>query len=205
MDVTRADIKLESSNQVIHLDAVAGTLVSLKLGPKWGGITAILDILKAFIPTLVFRLLYPGAPYAILAALASVIGHDWPIYYRFKGGRGQSPIYGGLLAIDPLGAVAMSLLGMLVGLVVLRNVVIAFLSGLWLMIPWLWFRTHDWTYLAYGVAINVLFTVAMIPEFRQILALLKAGHKVRRRQGYGVHAHAQDDEKDGRAHGRFQE
>jgi len=174
-DITQTDIKLESTGETYHMHAVAGTTVSLKLGAKWGGITAILDILKAFIPTLVFRLLYPGAPYAIITALATVIGHDWPIYHRFKGGRGTSPIYGGLLAIDPLGALAMSMLGMVLGMVVFRKTFVAFLAGLWLMIPWLWFRTHSWMYLAYGVAINLLFTVAMIPEFRQIMAMKKAG------------------------------
>jgi glycerol-3-phosphate acyltransferase PlsY len=174
-DISRTDIRLESSGQDYHLDAVAGTAVSLQLGARWGGITAILDILKALIPTLVFRLLYPETPYAIIVALAAVVGHDWPIYHGFKGGRGISPIYGGLLAIDPLGALAMSLLGMALGLVVLRNVVVAFLSGLWLMIPWFWFRTHSWMYLAYGVGVNLLFMVAMIPEFRQIMAFRKAG------------------------------
>jgi glycerol-3-phosphate acyltransferase PlsY len=174
-DITRTDITLESSGQALRLEAVAGTAVSLHLGAKWGGITAILDILKALIPTLVFRLLYPATPYALIVALAAVVGHDWPLYHGFKGGRGVSPIYGGLLAIDPLGALAMSLLGMVLGLVVLRSVIIAFLSGLWLIIPWLWFRTHSWLYLAYGVGANLLFTVAMIPEFRQIIAFRRAG------------------------------
>jgi hypothetical protein len=50
------------------------------------------------------------------------------------------------------------------------------MAGLWLMIPWLWFRTYDVWYLAYGVAVNILFTVAMIPEIRQVMeARKKAG------------------------------
>jgi 1,4-dihydroxy-2-naphthoate octaprenyltransferase len=37
-----------------------------------------------------------------------------------------------------------------------------------LIIPWLWFTTHDFTYLAYALIINLLFILAMLPEIRQI-------------------------------------
>ncbi len=84
-DITQTDIKLESTGETYHMHAVAGTTVSLKLGAKWGGITAILDILKAFIPTLVFRLLYPGAPYAIITALGQLSYDSIPARLEQKG------------------------------------------------------------------------------------------------------------------------
>ena len=33
-------------------------------------------------------------------AVAVLLGHNYPVFHRFRGGRGQSPLYGGLLAID---------------------------------------------------------------------------------------------------------
>jgi len=77
-----------------------------------GGLIGVLDIFKVFLPTLAFRLLFPGQPYHLFTALFAIVGHDWPIYYRFKGGRGISATYGGLLAIDWLGATITSLGGM---------------------------------------------------------------------------------------------
>jgi hypothetical protein len=57
---------------------------------------------------------------------------------------------------------------MFLGLVVFKSVLVAYTAGLWLMIPWLWFRTHDPAHLAYIVFVNVIFVVAMIPEIRTI-------------------------------------
>ena len=55
---------------------------------------------------------------------------------------------------------------MLLGLVVLKNTLLGFLLGPWLMIPWLWFRTRDPWPVAYAVLVNLLFVLAMIPEIR---------------------------------------
>ena len=65
--------------------------------------------------------------------------------------------------------------GMLLGLVVFRDVLIAYMAGLWLLIPWLWFRGHDWAYLAYAVSVNIFFLVAMLPEIKQYIPLKLEG------------------------------
>jgi glycerol-3-phosphate acyltransferase PlsY len=104
-----------------------------------------------------------------------MIGHIWPVYHRFRGGRGLSAVYGGVLAIDPIGVLVTSVGGMLLGLLVLRDMVAAYMGGLWLLIPWLWFRTHDVAYLAYAIAVNLIFLVAMIPEIRIYLQLRREG------------------------------
>ncbi len=47
-----------------------------------------------------------GLPLAqVLAALAAVAGHNWPVFLKFKGGRGVATFFGGLMAIIPLAAV----------------------------------------------------------------------------------------------------
>jgi glycerol-3-phosphate acyltransferase PlsY len=170
-DVEIDGIELEG----MHVDAISGTAVSMKLGPRLGGLTAILDITKVAVPTLVFRLLYPSEPYYLVAAAMGLVGHNWPVYYRFKGGRGMSAIYGGFLVVDWLGALVTSVLGMTLGLFVLRDVLISYLGGLWLMIPWVWLRTRDVAHLAYAVFVNVIFVVAMIPEIRQVMKLRREG------------------------------
>jgi glycerol-3-phosphate acyltransferase PlsY len=163
------------STEKIRVETVSGTSISMKLGAKYGGITAILDILKVAIPTLAFKLGYREAPYFLATAAMGLIGHNWPLYHRFKGGRGLSAIYGGFLVIDWVGSLVTSFAGMFLGLAVLRNVLVSYLAGLWLMIPWLWFRTRDLAHLAYAIFVNVIFVLAMIPEFRMIRDLKQMG------------------------------
>ena len=71
-------------------DAVSATSVRMKLGKRYGLLVALLDMAKVAVPVLVLRLLYPGEPYLYLAAAAGVAGHNWPVYHRFQGGRGES-------------------------------------------------------------------------------------------------------------------
>jgi len=156
------------SAEKIRVEAVSGTSISMKLGAKYGGITAILDILKVAIPTLAFKLAYRDAPYFLATAAMGLIGHNWPLYHRFKGGRGLSAIYGGFLVVDWIGSLVTSFVGMFLGIVVLRNVFVSYLAGLWLMIPWIWFRTRDPAHLMYVIFVNVIFVLAMIPEIRNI-------------------------------------
>jgi glycerol-3-phosphate acyltransferase PlsY len=152
--------------ETVRVETVGGTAISVKLGAKYGMVTALLDILKVVFPTLAFKLLYPGMPYYLISATMGLAGHNWPLYYRFKGGRGLSPMVGGFLVVDWIGTLVTAVVGMFLGLVVFRNVVLSFLLGPWLMIPWLWYRTRDPWHVAYAVLTNLLFVAAMIPDIR---------------------------------------
>jgi glycerol-3-phosphate acyltransferase PlsY len=166
---------VDSTGESRRIDTIGGTAVSMKLGAKYGGITAILDILKVFVPTLAFRLLYPDTPYHLIVATSGLVGHNWPIYYRFKGGSGLSAMIGGFLAVDPLGTLATSVAGMLLGMVVLRQIFLAYLLGSWLMIPWLGFFTRDPVYVIYAVVVNGIYVLGLLPAIRS--------ERARRRQG----------------------
>lgn len=176
-EITGLDVAVPGTDETMHVQAISGTAVSMQLGSRWGGITALLDMAKVFVPTLLLRLLYPGMPYALIAAGTGLIGHNWPVYHRFRGGYGLSAIYGGFLAIDPLGALVTAVIGMFGSLLILRNVVVSYLAGLWLMIPWIWFRTRDLAHLLYVVAVNVIFVLAMVPEIRRVIEYRRRGIK----------------------------
>jgi glycerol-3-phosphate acyltransferase PlsY len=174
-DLTQTEIKLEGGDDKVVMSAVSATTVSMRLGTKFGFITVVLDMLKITIPTLIVKLLYPEAYYFLMTATAGMIGHIWPLYYRFRGGRGLSAVYGGMFAIDLIGVFVTSIVGMLLGLFVLRDMLVAYVGGLWLLIPWLWFRTHEVAYLAYAIAVNIIFILAMLPEAKQYIQLRREG------------------------------
>lgn len=153
---------------------VSATTLSVKAGARAGMTAALLDMLKVFVPTLAFRLLWPAQPYFLIVALTGVIGHCWPIYYGFKGGRGLSAIYGGMLAIDPIGAVVTAFAGLFLGMII-RDAYTTYIGGMWLIIPWFWLRTGDWRYVAYGVTINVIFLIASVSDIRQYIDFKRRG------------------------------
>jgi len=82
---------------------VGGTNVLRSMGPAIGISCMLLDFFKAFIPTLIAHLIFgidSWIPYFTL--FAAVIGHDFPIWLKFKGGKGVASTVGGFFALNPL-------------------------------------------------------------------------------------------------------
>ena len=173
-DITKTEVEVPDSEEKFESDAISATSVRLHLGPRYGCLVGALDILKATMPALAFKLWQPEAPYYLLAAGMAAVGHNWPIYYRFKGGRGMSPIMGGMLVVDWLGFLVTNLLGLASDLII-KSTLLS--SGVWLilMIPWLWLRGFDWPELLYAISMAILFWVAMIPEWREVIRLKRKG------------------------------
>lgn len=165
---------IPNTDIVFESDSVSASMVRVQVGTRYGCLTAILDILKVFLPALAFRLWQPDAPYFLVVAALGLVGHNWPLYHRFKGGRGESTILGGMLAIDPVGLVVTNLAGVLFGWLTGELLVLRW-SFLLLLIPWLWLRTGDPAYGAYAVFINLIYWWKMSPELAQFLKILKQG------------------------------
>jgi glycerol-3-phosphate acyltransferase PlsY len=168
-DLSNVSVPVAGVAEPMHMSSISANTAGLVLGSKVGGLIGVLDILKVFLPTLAVRLLFPGQPYHLFTALFAIVGHDWPIYYRFKGGRGISATYGGLLAIDWLGATITSLGGMGISLFLLRDFAYIFPISLLLIIPWMWFTTYNPFFVGYGVVVNLLFVLAIIPELKEVI------------------------------------
>jgi len=64
-------------------------------------ITLLLDAGKAGIAALTFNHFF-GSPIGLFAGAAALIGHCFPIWLKFKGGKGVATFFGGLLATAPL-------------------------------------------------------------------------------------------------------
>ena len=174
-DITGTEIDVKGSEQKLIMKSVSATTVSIHIGPKLGFLTVILDMLKVAVPTLVFKRLFPGAPYFLITAITGMVGHIWPLYHGFKGGRGFSAVYGGMFAIDWVGVFATSLGGMVFGLFVVRDFLVAYMAGIWFLILWLWLRTHDVGHLLYAIAVNVILMLAMIGEMKQYVKFRREG------------------------------
>lgn len=173
-DIEKLVLSVPDGKARIETNTVSATTIRMHLGARYGCLTSILDMLKAALPALVFRLWQPEAPYYLVAAGMATVGHNWPLYYRSKGGRGMSPILGGLFVVDWLGVLITHVVAFAVGWP-LKNAMIWGGGGIVLMIPWLWIRTGNWRPILYAVLMNVLFWTAMVPELKQYGALRREG------------------------------
>ncbi len=112
------------------------------LGMKWAMLVVAGDISKGVAAVLVGRLLFDEPWAAALAGVAAVLGHIYPVYAGFRGGRGVSTAFGAFLAVSPPAALAvvvfslvvlylfryaslMSVVGVFVGFVVVIGLVMA--------------------------------------------------------------------------------
>lgn len=71
------------------------------LGWKIGILVGVHDIGKAVLVTLLARLLFPGLPLSgVVAGAACVLGHLFPFYLRFRGGKGFAATLGTIAALN---------------------------------------------------------------------------------------------------------
>jgi glycerol-3-phosphate acyltransferase PlsY len=77
----------------------------MRAAGRAAGITAFaLDALKGTAACVLGGVLDPGGPLAALAALAAVVGHIFPVWLRFRGGKGVSTALGAMAPLAPLAA-----------------------------------------------------------------------------------------------------
>jgi glycerol-3-phosphate acyltransferase PlsY len=122
----------------------AGTTNALRtLGWKAGAITFLGDAIKALIPILLVRyLIYPDAVYQQLLPLYTgigvVLGHNFPFWLRFKGGKGIAATGGVMFAFDYRLAIVAIILFIIVIVatryVSLGSLMISVLFPIWILI-----------------------------------------------------------------------
>ncbi len=101
---------------------IGATNVFRVVGKGWGIFTFVLDALKGFIPAFLFpKLAGVEAEWGVLFGAAAILGHSFPVYLRFKGGKGVATSAGMLLGVAPL-AVGIGFLCWVVCMVVSRYV-----------------------------------------------------------------------------------
>lgn len=90
-----------------HGSGNAGTTNALRtLGWKAGAITFIGDCLKCVLAVVLARFIFADSSHvellAIYAGLGAVLGHNFPFYLNFKGGKGIASTAGLILAVNPV-------------------------------------------------------------------------------------------------------
>ncbi len=84
---------------------IGATNVARLLGKKYGLATLLADIAKGYLPMLAAGLIHAGNPrFPLIMSLcgaAVVLGHMFPVYLRFRGGKGVATALGVFLYLSP--------------------------------------------------------------------------------------------------------
>lgn len=158
------------SNEIFESNLVSATLVTKKLGAKYGCITSLFDMLKVALPTLAMRMVFPDQPWFLLTAFSGVLAHNYSVWYRFSGGRGESPILGSLFIMNWFGIFIANLAGTFLGFIT-GSVLVVRWSGYIILIFWFWIYFNDVRYVLFMIMVNFLFWFSLrrdLAKFREL-------------------------------------
>ncbi len=71
-------------------------------GKKLAATVLILDVVKGILPVVLASLLGLDETWIAATALAAFLGHLYPVFFQFQGGKGVATALGGFLALSPL-------------------------------------------------------------------------------------------------------
>ncbi|MDZ4678718.1 MAG: glycerol-3-phosphate 1-O-acyltransferase PlsY [Oligoflexia bacterium] len=96
--VSGRDVRAQGSGNI------GATNVARMMGKKWGIFVLFLDGLKGFLVVKAVGCFFTEDIFLLsnLAALAAIVGHCFPIYLKFKGGKGVATALGVVTALSPL-------------------------------------------------------------------------------------------------------
>ncbi len=69
-------------------------------GKKLAALVLLGDVLKGVIPVIIARLFFVHGMGLSIVALAAVLGHMYPIFFRFQGGKGVATVLGAIIALS---------------------------------------------------------------------------------------------------------
>lgn len=112
----------------------------LRTGNKFAAaITLFGDLLKGFIPVFITNNLIGHEPTVAIVSVAALLGHMYPVYYRFRGGKGVATTLGVLLGISWLLGLIWVILWLIVAYLFRYSSLSALIAtSLILFLSWVW-------------------------------------------------------------------
>lgn len=149
---------------------IGATNIYRTLGALPAILVFLLDLLKGALAVYAARIIIPDSPAVIvISGIAAVIGHMYPVYIGFKGGKGSATGLGVLLGIAPdLFAVAMIYTA--VAIAVTRYVSVTSISGVILLAVMMFAFHKPVEYSIAAVIVAVLVIYKHIPNIKRLIS-----------------------------------
>ena len=147
------------------------------LGSKWGSFVMIVDVTKGVLATSLYILIpfyltneLARTNFMIALGLSAVIGHIFPVFADFKGGKGVATLLGMILAIQPV--IAFTCMGVfLIVLLLTRYVSLSSILGA-IMLPicvlWIW-NEDELTYRIFAILVAAMVIITHQKNISRII------------------------------------
>jgi glycerol-3-phosphate acyltransferase PlsY len=147
--------------------------VSREVGLTWGILTLLADALKGFIPVVLSLYLLGSSTEMQVAlggsvGLVALLGHQFPIYNRFRGGKGVATCLGIFLAISPISCL-FSGIAFLTLVSVFRYISLGSIVGALTMPIWLYAMGYSSNFIILSVIISLLITIKHIGNIQRLI------------------------------------
>jgi glycerol-3-phosphate acyltransferase PlsY len=165
-----------------HGSGNAGTTNVIRvLGWKTGIPVLLIDIAKGWLATMLplyLKLAEPGDPLLInmqiLAGVTAIVGHIFPVFARFKGGKGVATVFGVLLALHPM--LTISCIGVFLVMLLITGIVSVSSMTAGAAFPLLLFFLFDTPSLVFRI-FSIIVAIALVITHRKNIGRLLKGEE----------------------------
>jgi len=148
---------------------MGGANVMREIGAREGVLVGLIDIAKGVGAILIAQALNISELWVFGAGFAALVGHNFPVFARFRGGRGSATIIGIFLVLAP-GAMLITLVVVAIPFFTTRKFGAALLIGLGLLPLFLWLLEGSLALVRYALVIDVFMLIRNLSGIKQIVA-----------------------------------
>lgn len=150
---------------------IGATNVARTLGAKWGILVLLLDAFKGLLPVLLIPSLFvspesPAFDHArVLSGVATILGHMFPVWLGFRGGKGVATSLGVILMLGPwstlVAVIGFALTFLLTRIVALSSIIAAIAFGIaqFIQLGSTAFTQQKWSLAAFSIAVPLLIII----------------------------------------------
>lgn len=138
-------------------------------GKKAAFITLLGDLLKGFIPVLLAKALGFDATALAFIAFAAFLGHLFPIFFRFEGGKGVATALGCILALSwPVGLCWLATWGVMA--LVFRYSSLSSLTASVLAPVYVWYFTENWIWVGMIAFMSLILIIRHKSNIKRLIS-----------------------------------
>jgi len=143
--------------------------VMRQIGAHEGVVVGIVDVAKGAGAVLIARTLNIPELWVFGAGFAALLGHNFPVFAGFRGGRGSATVIGIFLVLFPI-ATLVTLVVVAIPFFATRKFGGAIIVGFALLPLFIWLLGGSLWLLRYALAIDLFMLIRNLPDIRRVLA-----------------------------------
>lgn len=147
---------------------IGATNVWRNMGLLSGLLVLVMDALKGIVCVLLGRL-FAGGDAQLLTAMAALVGHSWPVFLHFKGGKIIATALGVFLALDPL-VTGLAALIWLVVIALFRFVSLGSILAIISLPVFMLAFSRPWSEVIFSAIVAVIAIFKHLPNIKRLLS-----------------------------------